>query len=118
MNWNVLNFGPLYVPKKGDCIMMDRKHFLLYKKLIEWEQNTSLECKDSFVYMNGILLESYTFQKNYYFMGGDCVDNSIDSRYWGLLPEEYIVGKVSCILYSLSPFVHHFRWNRFLKFIE
>lgn len=118
INWNILNLGPLYVPKKGDCIIMDRKHFLLYRNLIEWEQKTVLEYKDSLVYMNDILLKSYTFQKDYYFMGGDCVDNSIDSRYWGMLPEEYVVGKVSCILYSVSPFVHHFRWNRFLKFVE
>lgn len=63
-------------------------------------------------------LESYCFQKNYYFMAGDKGMNSQDSRYWGLLPEEYIVGKATFIWKSVDPYTGKFRWDRFLKKIE
>ena len=118
MGWNIKNFGPLYIPGAGDSLVMNRTNFRIYKKLIEWEQKKKLKYKDSIVYINGIPIEGYRFQKNYYFMAGDKGLNSQDSRYWGLLPEEYIVGKAWIIWKSIDPYTGKFRWERFLKVIH
>jgi signal peptidase I len=118
MGWNIQDFGPLYIPGKGDEIPMNRTNYLLYKKLIEWEQKTNLVYRDSIVYLENDAIDSYTFQKNYYFMAGDRTEDSQDSRYWGLLPEEYIVGKAWIIWKSTNPYTEKFRWKRFLKAIE
>lgn len=118
LSWNIRQFGPLYLPKEGDEITMNRTNYLLYKKVIEWEQQTELSCRDSVVYLNQKPITCYRFQKNYYFMGGDNGENSQDSRYWGLLPEEYIVGKVWKIWKSIDPYTDEFRWDRFLKTVK
>lgn len=118
LSWNIRQFGPLYLPKEGDEITMNRTNYLLYKKVIEWEQQAELSCRDSVVYLNQKPITCYRFQKNYYFMGGDNGENSQDSRYWGLLPEEYIVGKVWKIWKSIDPYTDEFRWDRFLKTVK
>lgn len=118
IGWNIKNFGPLYIPARGDSIRLDRAHFKLYKKLIEWEQKESLQYKDSIAFLNGKPISGYRFLKNYYFMAGDNGMNSQDSRYWGLLPEEYIVGKAWIIWKSVDPYTDKFRWDRFLKVIH
>ncbi len=118
ISWNIKNFGPLYAPGKGDSITLDRTNFRLYKKVIEWEQQTNLQCKDSTFFLNEKPINGYRFLKNYYFMAGDNGMNSQDSRYWGLLPEEYIVGKAWIIWKSVDPYTNKFRWDRFLKIIH
>jgi signal peptidase I len=118
IHWNIKNFGPLYIPKENDVISMNRTHYVLYRKLIEWEQKTVLSYQDSVIYLNEKPLKSYQFQKNYYFMAGDRVEDSQDSRYWGLLPEEYIVGKAWIIWKSVDPYTGKFKWDRFLKKIN
>ena len=118
LGWNIREFGPLYVPKAGDEIEMDRTHYVLYKKVIEWEQRGTLTYRDSAVYLDGSPLPRYCFEKDYYFMGGDKAENSQDSRYWGLLPEEYIVGKVWKIWKSVDPYTDEFRWERFMKEVK
>lgn len=118
IGWNIRNFGPLYIPKAGEVITMNRTHFVLYRKPIEWEQKGILEYRDSTVYLDGKPIQEYQFRKNYYFMAGDKGENSQDSRYWGLLPEEYIVGKAAFVWKSVDPFTGEFRWERFLKGIE
>ena len=118
IGWNIKNFGPLYIPAKGDSIAMNQRNFQLYKKLIEWEQKESLQYKDSIAFLNGKPISGYRFLKNYYFMAGDNGMNSQDSRYWGLLPEEYIVGKAWIIWKSVDPYTDQFRWGRFLKVIH
>lgn len=118
LSWNIRQFGPLYLPKEGDEITMNRTNYLLYKKVIEWEQQAELSYRDSVVYLNQKPITCYRFQKNYYFMGGDNGENSQDSRYWGLLPEEYIVGKVWKIWKSIDPYTDEFRWDRFLKTVK
>ena len=118
IDWNIKDFGPLYIPAKGDSVTLDRTNFRLYKKLIEWEQQESLQYKDSMTFLNGKPIYGYRFQENYYFMAGDKGMNSQDSRYWGLLPEEYIVGKAWIIWKSVDPYTEKFRWNRFLKVIH
>lgn len=118
LSWNIRQFGPLYLPKEGDEIRMNRTNYLLYKKVIEWEQQGELSFQDSVVYLNQEPISTYRFRKNYYFMGGDNGVNSQDSRYWGLLPEEYIVGKVWKIWKSIDPYTDEFRWDRFLKTVK
>ena len=118
ISWNIKDFGPLYIPGKGDSITLNQTNCRLYKKLIEWEQQGSLQYKDSTIFLNGTPINGYRFQKNYYFMAGDKGMNSQDSRYWGLLPEEYIVGKAWIIWKSVDPYTDKFRWNRFLKVIH
>lgn len=115
IGWNIKTFGPLYIPAKGDSIPLNRTNFRLYKKPVEWEQQGLLTYKDSTVFLNGKPIEGYRFRKNYYFMAGDNGMNSQDSRYWGLLPEEYIVGKAWIIWKSTDPYTGEFRWKRFLK---
>lgn len=118
ISWNIKDFGPLYIPGKGDSITLNQTNCRLYKKLIEWEQQGSLQYKDSTIFLNGTPINGYRFQKNYYFMAGDNGMNSQDSRYWGLLAEEYIVGKAWIIWKSVDPYTDKFRWNRFLKVIH
>lgn len=118
LNWNIQHFGPLYIPKKGDSIWMNRLNYTLYKKYIEWEQQGSLSFQNTSVYLNNKQIDTYLFQKNYYFMAGDNGENSQDSRYWGLLPEEYIVGKAWLIWKSIDPYSGEFRWKRLFKLIE
>ena len=118
LNWNIRDFGPLYLPKAGDRIRMDRTNYLLYHKLIAWEQQAEVVFRDSAVYLGSEPLQEYRFLKNYYFVAGDKGMNSQDSRYWGLLPEEYIVGKATFVWKSVDPYTGRFRWERFMKKIE
>ena len=118
VGWNIRDFGPLYLPKTGDKVEMNRENYLLYRKLIAWEQKAEINYNDSTVFLNGEPIREYRFLKNYYFMAGDKGLNSQDSRYWGLLPEEYIVGKAAFIWKSVDPYTGQFRWERFMKKIE
>lgn len=108
ISWNVKNFGPLYLPRKGDVIDMNRENISIYRKLIEWETGQKLDPR----------IVSYTFQKNYYFVAGDRIEDSQDSRYWGLLPEEFIVGKATFIWRSMNPHTREIRWERICIRIE
>jgi signal peptidase I, bacterial type len=96
-NWNVKNFGPLYVPRKGDTLQIDSKNILLYRKLIRYETDKEIETRNDMVFLDDKPLLSYVFQQNYYFMSGDLVQDSKDSRYWGLLPEDHIIGKAAIV---------------------
>lgn len=118
LNWNIKDFGPLYIPRKGDKIVLDRTNSLLYKKIIEWEKGYPLTFKNDTLWDNDIPLSTHIFSHNYYFMGGDKVENSQDSRYWGLLPDDLIVGKTAFIWKSEEPYSGKIRWNRILKRIE
>lgn len=118
LGWTVLDFGPMYVPRAGDSINWDRRSFLLYRNLAEWEQGVSVEQKDSVFYMGGKRTEGYRFRKNYYLAAGDKAANSRDSRYWGFLPEEYIVGKVWRIWKSVDEWSGKMRWDRVGKKVE
>lgn len=118
IGWTVKNFGPLYIPRADDSIRLDNYTFKLYKNVIEWEQQKKLRYKDSCVYLGNEVITGYKFQKNYYFMAGDKVENSKDSRYWGLLPEEYIVGKAWRIWKSVDERQDKIRWNRIWKAIK
>jgi len=118
MGWNIKDFGPLFIPEKGAVIPMNRENYIVYRKVIEWEQQKELSYRDGMVYLDREAIDVYRFQKNYYFMAGDRVEDSQDSRYWGLLPEEYIVGKAWVVWKSIDPYTGEFRWDRFLKRIN
>ncbi len=116
-DWSIQEFGPLYVPAKGDSIEMNVGHVALYKNLIEWEQKKPLVVRGDSVWLNDSLITGYRFRENYYFMAGDRVVNSQDSRYWGLVPEPYIVGKATRIWKSADPWTEEIRWERVMKAI-
>lgn len=118
LQWTIRDMGPLYIPKEGDLLPMNRTNYVLYRKLIEWETGQQLTYSDSIVFMANKPLDWYRFQKNYYFMGGDNGTDSQDSRYWGLLPEEYIVGKVWMVWKSFDPYTNEFRWDRWMKRVK
>lgn len=118
VNWDIINFGPLYLPARGDDIEMNPKHVALYRNAIEWEQNKKLLLRGDTVLLNDSVIRNYRFKENYYFMTGDKVMNSQDSRYWGLLPEPFIVGKAVRVWKSVDRGTDKIRWKRILKQIE
>ena len=118
VDWNIKEFGPLYVPQADDVVQMDYRGYVLYRKLIEWESRGKLRLRGSHVCLNDSVITAYRFRKNYYFVAGDNGENSQDSRYWGLLPEEYIVGKATRIWKSVNSYTDEIRWDRVWKKIE
>ena len=118
VGWNIGEFGPLYIPKEDSRVDMTVENALVYRKAIEWEQRKKLHIRGDSICLGDSLIQEYTFLKNYYFTVGDNVLSSQDSRYWGLLPEEYIVGKATRIFRSVNKHTGRERWNRFLKKIE
>ena len=118
VNWTIKEFGPFYIPAKGTSVKMNTVNRILYKNAIEWEQKKKLvQQGDSFL-LNDSIIQEYQFKEDYYFVTGDKVMNSKDSRYWGLLPEKFIVGKATLIWKSVDLDTDEIRWNRVFKRIE
>lgn len=115
-NWTLDNYGPLPIPKKGQTIALTAANAGIYYKIIaKYEHNPNITWKDGLIYQNGQLLTSYTVRQNYYLMMGDNRHNSQDSRFWGFVPEDHIVGKAVLIWLSVDPyasFFHKIRWSR------
>ena len=118
IDWTIQDFGPLHVPARGQTVVMDSTAVKLYRNLIEWEQKEKLTYQGKEVFLGDSLIREYRFQENYYFMGGDYMENSKDSRYWGLLPEPYIVGVATRIWKSVDKPIGKIRWDRVMKKIE
>ncbi len=118
LGWTVQELGPLPVPARGQEVVMDTLAAKMYGRLIAWEQKKPLTVRDGNVCLGDSLIRTYCFKENYYFMGGDNLDNSNDSRYWGLVPEPYIVGVATRVWKSVSPQSGEVRWNRIMKKIE
>ena len=118
IDWTIQDFGPLHVPARGQTVVMDSTAVKLYRNLIEWEQKEKLTYQGKDVFLGDSLIQEYRFQENYYFMGGDYMENSKDSRYWGLLPEPYIVGVATRIWKSVDKSTGKIRWDRVMKKIE
>ncbi len=100
VKWNLDYFGPLYIPKKGDSILLDNRNLILYKTCIQEHEGNLVTTKNDSVYVNNKLSKYYVFKMDYYFTLGDNRYNSIDSRYWGLLPESHLIGKASYVVLS------------------
>tara|TARA_B100000809_G_scaffold257833_2_gene300093 strand:- start:2565 stop:3623 length:1059 start_codon:yes stop_codon:yes gene_type:complete len=120
-NWNVDYFGSLVIPKKGTTVTLDANNIHLYKRIIEQFESNDLEWNDTIFKINGKAATTYTFKMDYYFMMGDNRHNSSDSRYWGFVPEDHILGKATTILLSVNKNPKagkKYRWNRFFKSIN
>ena len=115
INWSIDNFGPLWIPKKGATIQLTPENILLYKRAIFVYENNKWEERDGKVYINGQEASSYTFKMNYYWMMGDNRHRSQDSRYWGFVPEDHIVGSAWLIWMSYDKGI---RWSRLFKTIK
>ncbi len=119
--WNVDNFGPLYIPKKGDVVELNMETLPLYERVIGAYEGNDLQVRDSVIYINGQPADTYTFKMDYYWMMGDNRHCSADSRFWGFVPEDHIVGKAYFIWLSLDKdksFLSKIRWNRLFRFIH
>lgn len=120
-SWTEDNFGPLFIPKRGITIELNADNIPLYKRIIETYEGNQLKVDESKIYINGELADSYTFKMDYYFMMGDNRHNSADSRYWGFVPEDHVVGKAVFIWLSLDKdkqFLSKIRWKRMFSFIH
>lgn len=118
LDWTIETFGPLYIPKKGSSLKMTALNKLLYGNVIEWEQKKKLTLKGDSVLLGDSLIHNYRFRENYYFVSGDKMMNSQDSRYWGLLPEPYIVGRAVLIWKSIDRMADSLRWKRILRKVK
>jgi signal peptidase I len=114
----VIDDFPITIPAKGKKNEINKHNLALYRPLIDYETNNATEERNDSLFMNGKPLLSYTFQNNYYYMQGDNIYESSDSRQWGLLPEDYIVGKVAFIWKSRDIETGKFRWKRMFKGVE
>jgi len=119
--WNIDYFGELVIPKKGVTVQLDSNNIYLYKRIIDtYEENNLKQNGNTFV-INNNTTSSYTFKMDYYFMMGDNRHNSSDSRFWGFVPKNHIIGKAQNILFSINKSENsdeRYRWNRIFKKIE
>lgn len=100
IQWEIKNWGPIYIPRKDDIVTITPHEATIYHKILEWETGCIIRCdwKEKKVYANDMPITHHIFKHSYYHICGDYSLDSFDSRYYGLVPEEYIVGVVSCII--------------------
>ena len=118
--WTRDNFGPLWIPQQGAVVELTPGNLPLYERIITAYEGNDLNVSEGKIYINGEEAQSYTFKQDYYFMMGDNRHNSLDSRYWGFVPEDHIVGKPALVWLSIDgnkKFPKNIRWRRFFKFV-
>ncbi|MBK7558449.1 MAG: signal peptidase I [Chitinophagaceae bacterium] len=113
--WSADNFGPLWIPKKNATIQLTRDHIIRYGRCIRVYEGNTLEERGGKYFINGVEAGSYTFKMDYYWLMGDNRHNSLDSRYWGFVPEDHVVGKASLIWFSYE---NGPRWKRLFRWIK
>ena len=119
-HWTRDFYGPLWIPEQGATVALDAENLPLYERVIRVYEHNTLEVKEDGIYINGEKAESYTFKQDYYFMMGDNRHNSLDSRYWGFVPEDHIVGRPAVIWFSTDrnrKFPQNIRWRRLGKLV-
>jgi signal peptidase I len=120
--WNRNDYGPIWIPKKGATIKLTLDNLPIYERPIRAYEGNTLEVKGGKIFINGKQTNSYTFKMDYYWMMGDNRDNSADSRYWGFVPEDHVVGKPILVWLSLDKdrgwFSGKIRWNRLFKLVD
>lgn len=118
-NWTTSDYGPIWIPKKGATLRLTLDNLPVYERPIRIYEGNDLTVRGGKIYINGRATDTYTFKLDYYWMMGDNRDNSADSRFWGFVPEDHVVGKPLFVWLSLDPdygwFDGHIRWNRFFK---
>lgn len=117
--WTRPDMGEIWIPKRGSTLHLTPDNYALYERAIRTYEGNSLEMRDGRIFINGEPSEYYTFKMDYYWMMGDNRDRSADSRYWGFVPEDHVVGSPVFIIVSLdkekSLFDGKIRWNRILR---
>ena len=118
-NWTTANYGPVWIPKKGAKLHLTLQNLPIYERPIRVYEGNDLQVRGGKIYINGRQTSDYTFKLDYYWMMGDNRDNSADSRFWGFVPEDHVVGKPLFVWLSLDDdygwFDGHVRWNRVFK---
>lgn len=113
--WTRDNFGPIWIPAKGATLTLTPENYPIYQRAIRVYEHNPFELKDGKFWLNGQPVTQYTFKMNYYWMMGDNRHGSQDSRYWGFVPEDHVVGEAALIWMSWD---HGVRWNRLFKKIK
>jgi len=120
-HWTRDNYGPVWIPAKGKSIDLTLDNITIYERPIRTYEGNDLQVRDGRIYINGKEARSYTFKMDYYWMMGDNRHNSADSRYWGFVPEDHVVGKPIFIWWSSDPDRHGIggvRWNRLFRLVD
>lgn len=118
LKWTLANWGPYYIPKRNDIILIDTQTIALYKDIIEYESKKEIRISGDSVFNGKQLITFYKFIYDYYFVVGDYVFDSYDSRYWGLLPKDHIIGKAHFIWKSYNRKTDKLVFERFFKIIN